>query len=98
MYAPWLSWLQRPTVMASEGREFEPHWGRCPFKEDHWEDLLFDMSKFYNVMLANLTKQLPKLTFWADLTSFGISRDDVSILISEKVVSYLATFQECYIT
>ena len=83
--------------MASEGREFEPHWGRCPFK-DHWEDLLFDMSKFYNVMLANLTKQLPKLTFWADLTSFGISRDDVSILISEKVVSYLATFQECYIT
>jgi len=59
---------------------------------------LFDMSKFYNVMLANLTKQLPKLTFWADLTSFGISRDDVSILISEKVVSYLATFQECYIT
>ena len=27
--APWLSWLQRPTVipLASEGREFEPHWG-----------------------------------------------------------------------
>ena len=32
--APWLSWLQRPTVRLrnhpqSEGREFEPHWGRC---------------------------------------------------------------------
>ena len=30
-YAPWLSWLQRPTVkriVQSEGREFEPHWGR----------------------------------------------------------------------
>jgi hypothetical protein len=29
-HAPWLSWLQRPTVKyygASEGREFEPHWG-----------------------------------------------------------------------
>ena len=31
--APWLSWLQRPTVRLrnhpqSEGREFEPHWGR----------------------------------------------------------------------
>ena len=27
--APWLSWLQRPTVTnwQSEGREFEPHWG-----------------------------------------------------------------------
>ena len=37
--APWLSWLQRPTVTVlrkcesaseyreSEGREFEPHWG-----------------------------------------------------------------------
>jgi hypothetical protein len=34
MHAPWLSWLQRPTVKyelfftwSSEGREFEPHWG-----------------------------------------------------------------------
>ena len=32
--APWLSWLQRPTVRLrnhpqSEGREFEPHWGRA---------------------------------------------------------------------
>ena len=31
--APWLSWLQRPTVtpMTSEGREFEPHWGSSFF-------------------------------------------------------------------
>ena len=32
IHAPWLSWLQRPTVILyqesqSEGREFEPHWG-----------------------------------------------------------------------
>ncbi len=29
IYAPWLSWSQRPTVTIkqSEGREFEPHWG-----------------------------------------------------------------------
>ena len=29
LHAPWLSWLQRPTVThhTSEGREFEPHWG-----------------------------------------------------------------------
>ena len=33
MTAPWLSWLQRPTVSSkqSEGREFEPHWGSVSF-------------------------------------------------------------------
>ena len=37
-YAPWLSWLQRPTVIPhqcsrslSQGREFEPHRGSCFF-------------------------------------------------------------------
>ena len=36
--APWLSWLQRPTVSfasaskQSEGREFEPHWGSSVYE------------------------------------------------------------------
>ena len=36
MDAPWLSWLQRPTVTygTSEGREFEPHWGSTSFCQD----------------------------------------------------------------
>ncbi|KAK0436937.1 hypothetical protein EV421DRAFT_1096757 [Armillaria borealis] len=36
--APWLSWLQRPTVKSqSEGREFEPLWGsmRMEFSIEH---------------------------------------------------------------
>jgi hypothetical protein len=40
--APWLSWLQRPTVTVwyatSEGREFETHWGShfCSLDLDVW--------------------------------------------------------------
>ena len=32
LYAPWLSWLERVTVkLPSQGREFEPLWGRKLF-------------------------------------------------------------------
>ena len=45
--APWLSWLQRPTVTSrqSEGREFEPHRGSsilfCNFLSFRFHGKLF---------------------------------------------------------